>query len=106
MTRLQQTRLEAKAICERWPLPESTRQKVLDRLMLAVESENTREALAACRGLLYADSLNLQEKLKGVPERHEHTINEQADVRAMIREMQKDPAYVDYLNKQAGEEHG
>lgn len=63
------TRLYARAIRERWPLPESARIKVLKRLCKVVDEDAVhdplpppghREVVAASRALLAADKINLE----------------------------------------------
>lgn len=76
---IRNTRLMARAIRERWPMPDRTRIKILKALARRVDAENWanadgaafqpppshREVIAAARALLQADRLNLDaERLK------------------------------------------
>lgn len=62
------TRLQERAIRERWPLSESVRIKVLKRLASIVDPDHIhdigppghREAISAARALALADRLNLE----------------------------------------------
>lgn len=66
---LRETRLQEKAIRERWPIPVDVRIKILRRLVKIVDDDawdddpwlkpNNREVIAASRALLSADKLNL-----------------------------------------------
>lgn len=70
---IRDTRMQARAIRDRWPMSDAVRIKVLKRMCKIVDEEadhsplpvpNHREVIAAARALLSADKLNLdQEKL-------------------------------------------
>lgn len=65
------TRMQARAIRERWPLPADVRVKVLKRLTQIVDADRIpeageprpghREVIAAARALIAADRLNLEQ---------------------------------------------
>lgn len=52
MTPLQERRIEARAIRQRWPVTDEVREQVLKRLCrIAAESESDREATSAARAI-------------------------------------------------------
>jgi hypothetical protein len=66
---IRDTRLQAKAIRERWPMSQDVRIKVLKRLCGIIDPETEdganaglREVIAASRALLSADKLNLEQQ--------------------------------------------
>lgn len=97
---LPHTRMEEKAIRERWPMSRAVRVKVLKRLTKIVDEDafededekpSTREVISAARALISADKLNLeQEKLdRALP------IDETPVVRDVIAEAEEADAKFD-----------
>lgn len=106
MTPLQERRLEARAIRERWPMTDEVREKVLKRLCrIASESESDREATAAARAIIAADSINLKAELLPTPEVRINEIDRALAFSAAIEAMNTDPDYVKYLEEKLLKEY-
>lgn len=92
---LARTRLEARAISERWPMSAAVRIRVLKRLAKIVDEEaweeedwepSTREVIAASRALIAADKLNLDGRRLELEERRAELGREDLSVRDALVE--------------------
>ncbi len=80
---IRDTRLVGKAIQQRWPIPESTRLKMIARLDAALESESFKEFSVAVRGIVACDTLNLAQEKHNDPAAQVHVnVNLDATQRA------------------------
>lgn len=72
------TRMIARAIRERWPIPDERRAALIERQMRTAEhSESDRDATRAFQSLLQAEAQNIAVALKAIdkvlPDQHSHT---------------------------------
>ena len=87
-------------------MTDEVREKVLKRLCrIASESESDREATAAARAIIAADSINLKAELLPTPEVRINEIDRALAFSAAIEAMNTDPDYVKYLEEKLLKEY-
>lgn len=80
------TRLLARAIKERWPIPEEKRASMTNRIIQDVEEGKTaRVRVAAYKAVVAADKLNKEEKPQE-PQQHLHLHQTQTDLSKLSQE--------------------
>ena len=78
---IRDTRMEERAIRQRWPISDKTRQKVIERMeqILECRPAKRREKIAAARAIIAAESQNQSDDLKQIADkvdvRHSGSVN-------------------------------
>ena len=65
---IRDTRMEAKALIERWPMDERTRQALIAKMTQIMLTAKPREAIAAAKALLAAEGQNQSDEHKKLDE--------------------------------------
>ena len=96
LTKRQETKLEAMAIRNRWPVDSDYREGVIRRLLKIVldPESKPRDVTQAAKAIVAADKINLDDEKKDIPIEHHHT--GAIDIRQVLDAIENDERFEEF----------